>query len=72
MVETYEEAFDKIQQIVQNLEDSDMPLEQSLDRYAEGLRLLGVCYEKLNAAEKRFEQLSETLDSLEINSAESD
>jgi len=54
----FEEAFKRLQEIVNSLESGQMPLEDLLQKYEEGRRLLKICDEKLNEAEQRIIVLS--------------
>lgn len=49
--QTFEEALEKLEEIVAELEETDVPLEAAVTRYKEGLRLAALCREKLAAAE---------------------
>ena len=53
--QTFETAIERLEQIVEEMESDKMPLEQLLERYEEGTRLVKTCQEKLEAAEKRVE-----------------
>lgn len=53
----FEEALKKLQKIVQDLEDGDIPLEEALERYEEGIRLSKTCAKKLESAKKKVEIL---------------
>jgi exodeoxyribonuclease VII small subunit len=55
---TFEEALDKLQNIVKKLEAGDMPLEESLKAFEEGVGLSRFCQEKLSEAEKKIEILT--------------
>lgn len=58
---TFEEKFAKLTQIVQALEDSsELPLEESLKLYEEGVGLVRACREVLEKAELRIENVAET------------
>jgi exodeoxyribonuclease VII small subunit len=52
---TFETAVERLDAIVQAMESGDLPLEELLERYEEGTRLVKLCGEKLAAAEKRIE-----------------
>ena len=52
---TFEEAVERLEQIVEAMEGDQLPLEEMLERYEEGTRLVKLCAEKLVAAEKRIE-----------------
>lgn len=49
----FEEAMARLEEIVQDLEDGDLPLEESLKVFEEGTKLLKFCSNKLEEAEKR-------------------
>ena len=53
----FEAALQRLEQIVQQLEKGDLPLEQSLVLYEEGIRLSRLCHAKLEEAEGRIETL---------------
>lgn len=53
---TYEEAFDRLEEILAALESADLPLEQSLDLYEQGAALAAYCARKLDEAELRVRQ----------------
>lgn len=52
---TFEEALQRLESLVDAMEGGQLPLEEMLDRYEEGTRLVQLCGEKLAAAEKRIE-----------------
>src|SRR6202034_2979916 len=54
---TFEEAVKRLTEIVQTLERGDLPLEESLRLFEEGVRLSRVSQERLDAAQKKVEQL---------------
>jgi len=55
--ERFEDALNKLEKIVSKLEDGDIPLEESLKLFEEGIRLSRLCNQKLEEAEKRVEIL---------------
>jgi len=55
--ETFEKNLDRLDQIVRQLEDADLPLEKSLELYEEGMKLSAVCHKQLEEAEGRVEIL---------------
>jgi exodeoxyribonuclease VII small subunit len=55
---SFEEAMDRLEKIVDQMESSKLPLEELLVRYEEGIRLVGLCNKRLAAAENRIETLS--------------
>ena len=55
---SFEAAMERLEKIVQEMESSKLPLEELLVRYEEGIRLVGVCNQRLASAENRIETLS--------------
>jgi exodeoxyribonuclease VII small subunit len=55
--ERFEDALNKLEKIVSKLEDGEIPLEESLKLFEEGIRLSRLCNQKLEEAEKRVEIL---------------
>lgn len=53
----FEDALKKLEKIVSDLENGNIPLEEALEKYQEGMRLSGVCQKKLEAAKKKVEIL---------------
>ena len=54
---TFESALSQLESIVARLEDGDLPLEESLKLFEEGMRLSRFCNQKLNEAQKKVEVL---------------
>lgn len=59
---TFEEAMLRLGQITQTLEKSDIPLEQSIALFEEGLKLTKFCDEKLKGFETKIQTLTESFD----------
>jgi exodeoxyribonuclease VII small subunit len=57
---SFEEAIDRLQELVDALEIGDVPLEQSLAVYEEGQRLIAFCQKKLAGAEETMKKLSKS------------
>ena len=55
--ERFEEALNKLEKIVSKLEKGDLPLEDSLKLFEEGIRLSRFCNQKLDEAERRVDIL---------------
>jgi exodeoxyribonuclease VII small subunit len=51
---TFEQAMKQLEQIVQDLESGDMPLEKAIKTFEEGIQLSKFCSEKLDETEKRI------------------
>jgi len=54
---SFEQALQQLEQIVQKLEKGELPLEDSLRLYEDGIRLSRLCHGKLEEAEGRIELL---------------
>lgn len=55
----FEKAMERLEEIVQNLEGGDLPLEDALKAFEEGMRLAKFCSLKLEEAEKKVTLLIE-------------
>jgi exodeoxyribonuclease VII small subunit len=53
----FEAALKRLSEIVQTLERGDLPLEESLRLFEEGVKLARSSQERLDAAEKRVDEL---------------
>jgi exodeoxyribonuclease VII small subunit len=53
----FEDALRQLEEIVQRLEKGELPLEESLKLYEEGIRLSRLCHAKLEEAEGKIEML---------------
>jgi exodeoxyribonuclease VII small subunit len=55
---TFETALERLEQIVGEMEGDRLALEDLLGRYEEGTALVKVCQQRLDAAERRIEQIT--------------
>ncbi|MBS3820596.1 MAG: exodeoxyribonuclease VII small subunit [Planctomycetes bacterium] len=55
---TFEQAIEKLETIVDEIEDGRVSLEESIDRYAEGTKLVKRCRAILDQAEKKIQMLA--------------
>jgi len=53
----FEKNLERLDAIVRQLEDADLPLEKALQLYEEGMKLSQVCHKQLEEAEGRVEIL---------------
>ncbi|HEX8411071.1 MAG TPA: exodeoxyribonuclease VII small subunit [Thermoanaerobaculia bacterium] len=51
----FEKAFQNLEKIVQRLEGEEMPLDESLNLFEEGIRLSRFCHQRLEEVEKKIE-----------------
>lgn len=54
---SFEASIQRLSEIVSSLEKGDLPLEESLALFEEGVRLSRASQEKLDSAQKRVEEL---------------
>jgi len=55
----FEEAMEKLETIVAKLESGDVPLEQAIELFQEGMTLSRICSQKLETVERKIEMLLE-------------
>ena len=51
---TLEESFEKLEEMLEKLEDRELPLEESFQLYQKGMELLKACNEKIDLVEKKI------------------
>ncbi|AEH47278.1 exodeoxyribonuclease VII small subunit [Parageobacillus thermoglucosidasius] len=54
---TFEEAMAKLEEIVEKLEEGNVPLEQAISFFQEGMKLSKLCHDKLQNVEKQMEYI---------------
>jgi len=63
--EKFEDALEKLENIVREMEAGEMPLDSALKSFEEGVRLIRFCSAKLDETQRRVEQLLEKENSLQ-------
>ena len=53
---TFEQALARLEEIVEELDSGELPLEQAISRFEEGAALKKLCLERLAQAEAKIEQ----------------
>jgi exodeoxyribonuclease VII small subunit len=53
----FEQALERLESLVERLDDGDLPLEQALAAFEEGVALTRHCAQQLESAERRVEIL---------------
>lgn len=66
----FEEVMERLQTVVEQLEKGDLPLEQSLAIFEEGVRLSRAGATRLDEAERRVEELLSVGDELQTSPLE--
>lgn len=61
-----EEAFEKLETIIEELEKSDVSLDDSFNLYQEGMKLLKACNDSIDKVEKELIILGEDGDTDEL------
>jgi exodeoxyribonuclease VII small subunit len=61
----FEEVMERLQTVVEQLEEGDLPLDESLAMFEEGVRLSRAGAKRLDAAERRVEELLAAGDELQ-------
>lgn len=65
--QNFEEALERLEAIVEELEGGEAPLERAVGLYEEGVGLFRFCRQQLDAARKRVEELAgETEEALSL------
>lgn len=57
----FEKALERLEKIVEELEAGNLPLDEALKKYEEGVKLSRLLGEKLTQAEKKIQVLTKTL-----------
>ena len=57
---TFEDAFRRLEELVQTLEEGKLPLEDTRRLYEEGMNLAKLCNRMLNATELRITELRDS------------
>ena len=53
----FEQAMNRLEEIVQQMEQEELSLDDSLKIFEEGMELSKFCYEKLNQSEQKLKKL---------------
>ena len=59
---TFEQSMKQLEQLVQELESGDLPLEKAVKKFEEGIQLTKICARKLDETEKKISLLVEDED----------
>ncbi|MGI6550122.1 MAG: exodeoxyribonuclease VII small subunit [Syntrophomonadales bacterium] len=59
---SFEQDFNRLQEIAKQLEEGDLPLRISLELFEEGIGLFRRCQEELSKAEGKISQLVKSVD----------
>ncbi|TCP31187.1 exodeoxyribonuclease VII small subunit [Scopulibacillus darangshiensis] len=56
---TFEDAMEKLEKIVKQLEENEVPLEEAIDLFQEGITLSKLCHQRLEKVEEKMDQIIE-------------
>lgn len=70
--EKFEDALEKLEDIVRKMEAGDMPLDDALKSFEEGIKLIRFCSAKLEETERRVEMLLEKENALQVKRFQGD
>ncbi|WP_246944600.1 exodeoxyribonuclease VII small subunit [Bacillus pinisoli] len=54
---SFEEAMEQLEEIVEKLEEGDVPLEKAIEYFQDGMSLSKLCHDKLKTIEKQMDKL---------------
>lgn len=59
---SFEQSIEKLEEIVKELENENISLEESMEKFETGIKLSSNCLKKLNEAEGKIEKLTRSGD----------
>ncbi|WP_296804373.1 exodeoxyribonuclease VII small subunit [uncultured Methanobrevibacter sp.] len=54
---TFEESLEKLEEIVNKLENGDVPLDDAIEEFKKAMDLVKICNDKLNTAEESIAKI---------------
>ncbi|OEH94492.1 exodeoxyribonuclease VII small subunit [Bacillus solimangrovi] len=54
---TFEQAMEQLEEIVEKLEEGDVPLEKAITYFQEGMNISKLCHDKLQKVEKQMTEI---------------
>jgi len=63
---SFEQAMEQLEHIVEQMEQGELSLEETLAKFEEGMELSRFCLEKLNQAEQKLKKLVKTEDGFQL------
>jgi len=58
----FEDALKRLEEIINNLEQGEVPLEETVKMFQEGITLAKICKDKLQSAEKEIQKIVKDTD----------
>ncbi|PYZ98573.1 exodeoxyribonuclease VII small subunit [Alteribacter lacisalsi] len=69
---TFEEAMEQLEDVVGKLEEGDVPLEEAIQMFQQGMDLSKYCHEKLKKVESQMDQILNEDGEIELLTIEED
>lgn len=69
---SFEEAFNELESLVNDLEQGEMILEESMKSFEKGMKLIQICRARLNEAEGAFSRLVKEEDGFHLEPMDQD
>ncbi len=69
---SFEDTIQELRDIVTKIEEGQIPLQESIDKYERGMSLIKHCREALQQAEKKIEKISDQQQEIEESEENSD
>lgn len=54
---SFEEAMEQLEAVVEKLEQGDVPLEEAISMFQDGMKLSKLCHDKLQAVEEQMDRI---------------
>lgn len=67
--QTFEDALQRLEEIVEQIESGEVPLEESIEKYEEGTKLVKQCRGILDTAEHKIQLLTRSEDGESLEDA---
>lgn len=67
---SFEASLERLEEVVSKLEQGDLPLEEAMKLFQEGMKLSQLCSQKLTAAETEVKKLVAAGEKLQLESFE--
>ena len=63
---SFEQSLEDLESLVSNLEQGELGLDESINKFEEGVKLYKFCKDQLGKAEKKISKLSDSLNEVNL------
>lgn len=63
---SFEQSLENLEQLVSSLEQGELSLDDSIEKFEEGVKLYKFCKDQLGKAEKKITKLTESLNEVNL------